>query len=1396
MTAGPDVRTTAARVRSLAAALAAGLVVSLAGAVSATAAPTAPDGAAAVDPRVTQEVAGGATTDAWLVLDARADLGAASQIEDRDARGQAVVDALQSTARDSQAAALEELVAEGVAHQSFWVSNRILVRDVDSELTARLADLPGVERITPTTELALVEPAAATDEARVDAVEWGIAAINADDVWSEYGNHGEGLLVANIDSGVQFDHPALATRYRGWSTGGVDHDYSWYDPSRTCSTDGSVPCDNNGHGTHTMGTMVGADGANQVGVAPGARWIAAKGCETNGCSDASLLASGQWTLAPTDTSGANPDVSKRPDIINNSWGGANGGAEDPWYDEIVQAWTASGQFGVFSNGNAGPGCDTAGSPADSVHSYAVGNFTSAGAIASTSSRGPGADGQVRPSISAPGTSVRSSVPGDSYASYSGTSMAAPHVAGSVALLWSIAPALAGDIEGTRTLLDTTALDVSDLTCGGTATDNNVWGEGKLDVLAAAHQAPVGDTGTLAGTVSDAATGDPVAGATVVVDGAVDRTLTTAADGTYTALLPVGEYEVSATAFGYDEDSASATVLVDETTTVDLALAGVDRHTVSGTVTDPRGAPVVGAVVQIEPTPLDPVTTGADGAFSFASVPEGGYTVTATPTGSCATGDSETVVVDGDETVALTTTDRVDAYGYYCYTTAGSYQQVGTALALTGDEAFTTVPLPFPVVFYGQEHRSVFVSTNGHLNFLSGITAYGNVQLPAPAAPNAAVYPFWDDLQVDASSGVYTGTATVGGRQAFVVEWRNVKIFGQDLRIDAEAMVFADGSVRTAYRGIDAANVRERGSSATVGIENATGTVATVFSYNTASLSDGVSVVFELPPSGVVAGTVTDTNDGAPVAGAAVALTRADGSVARQTTTGADGRYLLQVAEGTYTLTVTRTNYVTESRQVVVETDERLVADFSLETARGSVAPGSLEWLLPQGVARTADLTLTNDGSAPMAFAVGESGGGAVGAASAATGARVTASQRAERSEDALSARVALTAAQRKAADAVVAAPGDVIGQWPATGLAVAWGVGEGADGTVWVSDPETVDNTEFAADGTATGRNHPASWAGTWNGDMSYDTREGLMCQVNVGGDNGIHCWDEQTGEVGYTLTGPGWSDTSQRGLAYVAADDTFYVGGWNSEEIFHVAGTSHATPGAVLDSCTPDEPSIAGLGWSDAAGVLWMVGSSADNTVYRLDPDTCETLGTTAFPETTEYAGAGLEIDSAGDLWLASLESGTVYRLDSGLPEVVDVPWLSVDPAEGSGAGGDEHDARGHGRHHRPGGRGVPGRPGDRDHERAPAAAGGAGGAGGLGRTGRRSTPAARRTPTRPGSAGWPTGGTRPGRTAGSARPRWCGRPAPRPRSTARRRTRSTATSGRGWTPTGSTRCRPAPTR
>ena len=123
-------------------------------------------------------------------------------------------------------------------------------------------------------------------------MEWGIANINADDVWSTHGVTGEGIVVGNIDTGAQFDHPALVAQYRGNIGGGsFDHNYNWFDPSNICRS--PAPCDNNSHGSHTMGTMVGDDGAaNQIGVAPGAKWIAAKGCESNSCSDPALLARG------------------------------------------------------------------------------------------------------------------------------------------------------------------------------------------------------------------------------------------------------------------------------------------------------------------------------------------------------------------------------------------------------------------------------------------------------------------------------------------------------------------------------------------------------------------------------------------------------------------------------------------------------------------------------------------------------------------------------------------------------------------------------------------------------------------------------------------------------------------------------------------------------------------------------------------------------------------------------------------------------------------------------------------------------------------------------------------------------------------------------------------------
>jgi subtilisin family serine protease len=423
----------------------------------------------------------------WVVLKPQANLSKAYEITDWNARGQYVYDQLTSFADRTQQGLVTLLSKSGAEYTQYWIINVIHVTSDAATLDA-VSRRPEVQEIAAPFTLTIPEPQPGETVAAINAVEWNISRIGADTVWGT-GDTGQGIVVANIDTGVQYNHPALATKYRGRQADGTyDHNYNWFDPSKICGNPSTVPCDNNGHGTHTMGTMVGDDGGtNKIGVAPGAKFIMAKGCESNSCSDTALIASAQWIVAPTKLDGTSPRSDLRPHIVNNSWGG---GGNDTWYQGYVQSWVADGIFPAFSNGNSGPGCSTSGSPGDYPESYAAGAFDSNNAIASFSSRGPSAFGVIKPNISAPGVSVRSSVPTDSYGSGSGTSMASPHVAGTVALMWSEDPSLIGKIADTRAILDQTATNASTAgNCGGTTANNNTWGEGRLDAYAAVTYSP-------------------------------------------------------------------------------------------------------------------------------------------------------------------------------------------------------------------------------------------------------------------------------------------------------------------------------------------------------------------------------------------------------------------------------------------------------------------------------------------------------------------------------------------------------------------------------------------------------------------------------------------------------------------------------------------------------------------------------------------------------------------------------------------------------------------------------------------------------------------------------------------------------------------------------------------
>ena len=924
-----------------------------------------------VEATVLDQIEQSGQTTFWAVLKDKADLSPAPTIQNSAERGEFVYDELNKVADESQDGLRGMLGKEGVSYQPYWIVNAVRIT-ADQSVLEQVAALPEVDRVLAARVYDLPEPQSTDAPPTVNAVEWGIDRIRADDVWSTFGVRGEGIVVASIDSGVQFDHPALVGKYRGNLGGGTfDHNYNWFDPSHICPT--PVPCDNNNHGTHTMGTMVGDDGgSNQIGVAPGARWITAKGCETNTCSDAALLASGQWIVAPTDLSGQNPRPDLAPDIVNNSWGG---GPNDPFYQATVSAWLAAGIFPQFSNGNDGPSCNTAGSPGDYVNSYSAGAFDINNVIAGFSSRGAAVGtGEIKPNIAAPGVAVRSSVPGNSYASFNGTSMASPHVAGTVALMWSAAPAIAHNINATRALLDDTAIDTPNLTCGGTADDNNVFGEGRLDAFAAVEQSPRGAIGSMSGTVTDAATGQPIADVTVRASGPITRVVSTDAAGHYSfPTLSTGSYQVTASKFGYATGTATVTVTDGGSAVQDFALTPAPTHAVSGHVLTTTGSPIAHATVTIVNTPIAPATTDAAGAYSFPSVPEGDYDIQAV-SGRCTNTQTQHLVVDGDETLDFGLVRRSDSFGYFCVVQDANYIEAGTVLPLTGDDASTPVTLPFTFPYYGQNHTTANVSTNGNLNFVAPSTVFTNVAIPNTAAPNGAIYPYWDDVFVDASASVRTQTLGSAPNRRFVIEWRNVRFVSETTkRVDFEVVLSENGQILTQYRNI-AADGREQGNSATLGIENQAGTVAFQYSFNEAVIdSPTFAVLYRLPPNGFIRGTVTDANDGQAVAGATVTASQG-GPVVRQTTSAADGSYQLQLSLGTYTVAAAKTNYATGSAEVALDEDGEFVQqDFALQTARAEASPAALQVIVPPDQTRTRVLTVRNTGGLDLTWSIGPSG---------------------------------------------------------------------------------------------------------------------------------------------------------------------------------------------------------------------------------------------------------------------------------------------------------------------------------------------------------------------------------------------------------------------------------------
>ena len=423
----------------------------------------------------------------FVVLKDQADVSAASSMQNYDQRRVFVYQTLVDKAKTTQAPLRETLSRFGIRYTPYYLVNGMEVQ-AGPLLGAWLKTRPEVDRVLVDSILRPLPENIPADRGTAPApsgVQWNVALIGADRVWNELHVYGKGVVVGQSDTGVQGDHPDLADAYRGKTSGDA---YNWLDPWNHTPH----PVDANGHGTHTLGIVLG----KYTGIAPQATWFACVNEARNMGNPADYLNCMQYMLAPYPQ-GRDPfkdgDPTRSANVMNNSWGCPDLEGCDPGaLRAAVNALRAAGIFVVASAGNAGMGgCGTVTDPlAIYPGVFSVGSIDQQGKLSVFSSLGPvtvDGSGRTKPDILAPGEHVLSAFPGSTYQYEDGTSMAGPHVVGVVALMWSANPKLVGNIERTDQILEQTAqaYQGSIPACGSTnQRPNDAAGWGIVDAYAA------------------------------------------------------------------------------------------------------------------------------------------------------------------------------------------------------------------------------------------------------------------------------------------------------------------------------------------------------------------------------------------------------------------------------------------------------------------------------------------------------------------------------------------------------------------------------------------------------------------------------------------------------------------------------------------------------------------------------------------------------------------------------------------------------------------------------------------------------------------------------------------------------------------------------------------------
>lgn len=548
--------------------------------------------------------------------------GAAQDAANRVAHRAALVQTRQATFAQAVAPLtplLEAASARGdlIAQRDLWIIHGVALT-ARPALIQQLATSPAVESLSLDHYHTYIEPPPFADGAETfqleEAPPWGVEKIRAPEVHNSLGITGTGAVIAIMDTGAEFRHPALQANYRGNEGHNLfRHAASWFDPVNG----GAYPYDDHGHGTHVAGT---AAGQAPIGVAPGARWIGVKMLNGDGAGYISWIHAGfQWLLAPDG------DPANAPDVVNCSWSSRDGRSEV--FLEDINVLQAAGILPVFAAGNSGPNAHTVGSPASLPNALAIGASDPDDEMAYFSSRGPSPWDQNKPTVVAPGVNVNASRPGGIFKELNGTSMATPHVVGVIGLMRSVSPTLS--VSEITHILTQTATPLGD------TLPNNDSGWGRIDAFAALVE--IAAISRITGTIRDARTGAAIRDATLQAiphgeDGNAAEA-TTQPNGRYLLALRPGLYDLTISAFGYSTQRRwHLPTREKEDQRLDFTLRPLAEGALQGRVTIAPGhaTPPQTITLRLRGTPLT-TTTAADGAYQL-SAPAGKYTLEARPLG--------------------------------------------------------------------------------------------------------------------------------------------------------------------------------------------------------------------------------------------------------------------------------------------------------------------------------------------------------------------------------------------------------------------------------------------------------------------------------------------------------------------------------------------------------------------------------------------------------------------------------------------------------------------------------------------------------------------------------------------------------------------------------------------